>query len=144
MRYTLFERRKDELILLARVLLMVLFVVFGWNKLTGITAGTPGDGLSFSAEAAMPSDAALVARYPSPPTTLGPLPPDAQSSLGRFPGMALVRRDQGVRDDEVSTEAPGAQPDREQPRPASPRSCSGCSRSGRSGSSSTTTTTTVR
>ncbi|WP_449427045.1 DoxX family protein [Rhodanobacter umsongensis] len=39
MRYTLFERRKDELILLARVLLMVLFVVFGWNKLTGF-AGT--------------------------------------------------------------------------------------------------------
>ena len=30
--------------------------------------------------------------------------------------MALVRRDQGVRDDEVSTEASGAQPDPEQPQ----------------------------
>ncbi|GAB2539690.1 DoxX family protein [Rhodanobacter koreensis] len=39
MRYTLFEHRKDELILLARVLLMILFVIFGWSKLTGF-AGT--------------------------------------------------------------------------------------------------------
>ena len=31
-----------------------------------------------------------------------------------FPGMALVRRDQGVRDDEVSAEASGAQPDPKQ------------------------------
>lgn len=34
MRYTLFERQKNGLLLLARVLLMVLFVVFGWQKLT--------------------------------------------------------------------------------------------------------------
>ena len=39
MRYTLFEHRKDEMILLARVMLMVLFVIFGWSKLTG-SAGT--------------------------------------------------------------------------------------------------------
>jgi putative oxidoreductase len=37
MRYTLFEGRKDELILIARVLLMGLFVIFGWSKLTGFS-----------------------------------------------------------------------------------------------------------
>lgn len=37
MRYTLFERQKNGLLLLARVLLMVLFVVFGWQKLTDFT-----------------------------------------------------------------------------------------------------------
>jgi len=37
MRYTLFEQRKDELILIARVLLMILFVIFGWSKLTGFS-----------------------------------------------------------------------------------------------------------
>lgn len=35
MRYTLFDRRQDEVLLLARVLLAVLFVIFGWGKLTG-------------------------------------------------------------------------------------------------------------
>jgi putative oxidoreductase len=39
MRYTLFEQRKDELIFVARILLMLLFVIFGWDKLTGF-AGT--------------------------------------------------------------------------------------------------------
>lgn len=34
MRYTLFEGQKDVLILIARILLMVLFVVFGWEKVT--------------------------------------------------------------------------------------------------------------
>jgi putative oxidoreductase len=38
-RYTLFDRRKDEAILVARILLMILFVLFGWGKLTGF-AGT--------------------------------------------------------------------------------------------------------
>jgi putative oxidoreductase len=34
MRYTtLFENRKDELLLVARILLMTLFVIFGWGKL---------------------------------------------------------------------------------------------------------------
>ncbi|VWC67981.1 MULTISPECIES: DoxX family protein [Burkholderia] len=37
MRDTLFENRKDELILVARILLMVLFVLFGWSKLTGFS-----------------------------------------------------------------------------------------------------------
>jgi putative oxidoreductase len=35
MRYFSFEQRKDELFLLARVLLTVLFVLLGWQKLTG-------------------------------------------------------------------------------------------------------------
>ena len=39
MRYTLFENQKDVVILVARILLMVLFVMFGWSKLTGF-AGT--------------------------------------------------------------------------------------------------------
>jgi putative oxidoreductase len=37
MRYTLFDRRKDEAILIARLLLMILFVLFGWSKLTGFS-----------------------------------------------------------------------------------------------------------
>ena len=37
MRYTLFENRKDELLLIARILLVILFVVFGWSKLTGFS-----------------------------------------------------------------------------------------------------------
>ncbi|MBC8732436.1 DoxX family protein [Paraburkholderia sp. UCT2] len=39
MRYTLFENQKDVVVLVARILLMVLFVMFGWSKLTGF-AGT--------------------------------------------------------------------------------------------------------
>ncbi|MBC8725350.1 DoxX family protein [Paraburkholderia sp. 31.1] len=39
MRYTLFENQKDFVVLVARILLMVLFVMFGWSKLTGF-AGT--------------------------------------------------------------------------------------------------------
>jgi putative oxidoreductase len=34
MRYTMFEQQRNGLLLLARILLMVLFVVFGWQKLT--------------------------------------------------------------------------------------------------------------
>ncbi|ANB75993.1 DoxX family protein [Paraburkholderia phytofirmans] len=37
MRYTLFENQKDAGILVARILLMVLFVMFGWSKLTGFS-----------------------------------------------------------------------------------------------------------
>ena len=37
MRYTLFDKQKDELILLARVLLVILFIMFGWSKLTGFS-----------------------------------------------------------------------------------------------------------
>ncbi|MGE8491156.1 MAG: DoxX family protein, partial [Paraburkholderia nemoris] len=37
MRYTLFENQKDTVLLVARILLMVLFVMFGWSKLTGFS-----------------------------------------------------------------------------------------------------------
>jgi putative oxidoreductase len=37
MRYTLFENRKNEVILAARILMMILFVMFGWAKLTGFS-----------------------------------------------------------------------------------------------------------
>lgn len=37
MRYTLFEHQRDTLILIARVLLMILFVTAGWGKLTNFT-----------------------------------------------------------------------------------------------------------
>jgi putative oxidoreductase len=37
MRYTLFENRKNEVILIARILMMILFVMFGWAKLTGFS-----------------------------------------------------------------------------------------------------------
>jgi putative oxidoreductase len=39
MRYSLFDNQKDIVVLVARILLMVLFVMFGWSKLTGF-AGT--------------------------------------------------------------------------------------------------------
>ncbi|ANY86503.1 MULTISPECIES: DoxX family protein [Pseudomonas] len=35
MRYSLFEGQRDIIILLARVLLMILFILSGWSKLTG-------------------------------------------------------------------------------------------------------------
>lgn len=38
MRYTLLEGSRDGMILLARVLLMILFVIFGWGKLLGFSA----------------------------------------------------------------------------------------------------------
>ncbi|VWC71087.1 membrane protein [Burkholderia lata] len=47
---TLFENRKDELILVARILLMVLFVMFGWSKLTGFS-GT----VAFMASSGVPA-----------------------------------------------------------------------------------------
>lgn len=37
MQEALFESRKDALILIACVLLMVLFILFGWGKLTGFS-----------------------------------------------------------------------------------------------------------
>jgi putative oxidoreductase len=37
MRYDLFAQRKDSILLIARVLLVVLFVLFGWSKLTGFS-----------------------------------------------------------------------------------------------------------
>jgi putative oxidoreductase len=57
-RYTLFDRRKDEAILIARVLLMILFVLFGWSKLTGFT-GTVA--IMVAEGAPLPTVAAIVA-----------------------------------------------------------------------------------
>ncbi|MBY4866672.1 DoxX family protein [Burkholderia sp. Bp9017] len=37
MRYVSLESKKDELLLAARVLLMILFVLFGWQKLNGFS-----------------------------------------------------------------------------------------------------------
>ncbi|EIF34253.1 putative membrane protein [Burkholderia sp. Ch1-1] len=54
MRYTLLDNQKDAVILVARILLMVLFIMFGWSKLTGFSgtvaymtsSGAPVPGLS--------------------------------------------------------------------------------------------------
>jgi putative oxidoreductase len=37
MRYLSIDQRKDGLLLFARILLVVLFVIFGWQKLTGFS-----------------------------------------------------------------------------------------------------------
>lgn len=58
MRYTLFERQRDLIILLARILLMLLFVSAGWGKLTGFS-GTVGYFTSIGAP--LPEVAAAVA-----------------------------------------------------------------------------------
>ncbi|MDN7143714.1 DoxX family protein [Pseudomonas sp. JQ170] len=58
MRYTLFDNQRDVIILLARILLMILFVMSGWSKMTGF-AGTV-DYLA-SLGAPMPQVAAGVA-----------------------------------------------------------------------------------
>ena len=58
MRYTLFDSRKDELILVARVLMMILFVLFGWSKLTDFT-GTVS--LMVTEGAPLPTVAAVIA-----------------------------------------------------------------------------------
>ncbi len=52
------ERVRDEVLLVARILLIVLFLAFGWSKLTGY-AGTLGYMTQVGAP--MPSVAALVA-----------------------------------------------------------------------------------
>jgi len=56
MRYTLFDGQKDGLILIARVLLMLLFILFGWSKITGFSgtvAYMASDGLPLPAVAAI-------------------------------------------------------------------------------------------
>jgi putative oxidoreductase len=52
MRYSLFDGQRDIIILIARVLLMVLFVLSGWAKLTGFD-GTVGYMTSLGAPAPM-------------------------------------------------------------------------------------------
>ena len=58
MRYTLFENRKDELLLIARILLVILFVVFGWSKLTGFSGTT---AFMVTEGAPLPTVAAVIA-----------------------------------------------------------------------------------
>ena len=58
MRYISLESQKDGMLLFARVLLMVMFVLFGWEKLAGF-AGTVG--YMASTGVPMPTLAALIA-----------------------------------------------------------------------------------
>jgi putative oxidoreductase len=58
LRYSLFEGWKNELILLARILLMILFVLYGWGKLTGFS-GTVG--YMAAAGAPLPTLSAIIA-----------------------------------------------------------------------------------
>jgi len=57
-RYTLFENRRNEILLIARILLVALFVLFGWSKLTGFS----GTIAYMAAEnAPLPTVAAVIA-----------------------------------------------------------------------------------
>ncbi|MBA1200564.1 DoxX family protein [Pseudomonas capeferrum] len=58
MRHTLFVGQRDAILLLARVLLMILFLISGWSKLTGFE-GTVGYMASLGAPA--PTLAAAIA-----------------------------------------------------------------------------------
>lgn len=58
MQYLSLEKYRDSLLLLVRVLLMLLFVIFGWEKLTGF-AGTVGYMASVGAP--LPAVAAVIA-----------------------------------------------------------------------------------
>lgn len=59
MRYTLLEGQRDFILLLARILLMILFVLAGWGKLTGFE-GTVGYMTSLGAPAPMVAAAVAV------------------------------------------------------------------------------------
>ena len=59
MRYSLFAGQRDVIILIARVLLMILFVIAGWAKLTGFE-GTVGYMTSLGAPAPMLAAAVAV------------------------------------------------------------------------------------
>lgn len=58
MRYTLFENQRNEIILLARILLMILFIMSGWSKMTNFD-GTVGYMTSLGAP--LPMVAAAIA-----------------------------------------------------------------------------------
>lgn len=58
MRYTLFENRRDEVILVARILMMILFVMFGWAKLTGFSGAV---AFMASVGTPMPAVSAVIA-----------------------------------------------------------------------------------
>jgi putative oxidoreductase len=56
MRYALFESQRDTLLLVARILLVLLFVLFGWEKLTDYAATSAymaAEGLPLPALAAI-------------------------------------------------------------------------------------------
>jgi len=56
MRYALLDNYRDGVLLLARILLMALFVLFGWSKLTdfaGTTAYMAAEGLPLPAAVAV-------------------------------------------------------------------------------------------
>lgn len=57
-RYLAFDKHKDSLLLAARVLLMILFLLFGWQKLTGFS-----DAVAYMAAtgAPLPTLSALIA-----------------------------------------------------------------------------------
>ena len=59
MRYSLFDGQRDIIILIARVLLMILFILSGWAKLTGFD-GTVGYMTSLGAPAPMLAAAVAV------------------------------------------------------------------------------------
>ncbi|HDS1816358.1 DoxX family protein [Pseudomonas putida] len=59
MRYSLFDGQRDIIILIARILLMILFVVSGWAKLTGFE-GTVSYMTSLGAPAPMLAAAVAV------------------------------------------------------------------------------------
>jgi putative oxidoreductase len=59
MRYSLFDGQRDVIILIARILLMILFVVSGWAKLTGFE-GTVSYMTSLGAPAPMLAAAVAV------------------------------------------------------------------------------------
>ena len=59
MRYSLFDGQRDIILLIARVLLMILFILSGWAKLTGFE-GTVGYMTSLGAPAPMVAAAVAV------------------------------------------------------------------------------------
>lgn len=59
MRYSLLEGQRDIIILLARILLVILFILSGWSKLTGFE-GTVGYMTSLGAPAPMLAAAVAV------------------------------------------------------------------------------------
>ena len=69
MRYKLLESQRNELLLAARILLMILFVIFGWGKLThfhGTVGYMAAEGAPFELQAInTPATATAAARLAS-------------------------------------------------------------------------------
>jgi len=60
MRYLSLEQQKDPVLLIARVLLMVLFILFGWQKLTGFAGAV---AYMASVHAPAPTFSAIIAIF---------------------------------------------------------------------------------